>query len=141
MMNPFYTLAAASFLAFIYVGSLYVWRSDHERDNPITIRRRFLSAFCTVCVSPFVVYAFASKDALERNSIFHVVGIRTEGLLNAIVIPLALTVVLFMGPIAVNMFRDNRSISQLQPWSDTLQDLIFWRNHVVAPFTEEFTFR
>lgn len=141
-MNPFISLVAASSLAFIYVGSLYVWRSDHDRDSPITIKRRFLSAFCTVCISPFVVKYFVSEELLESQSIYQIIGIRNEGLTNAILIPLLLTVILFSGPIAVMLSNDSRRItSKLHGWKSALTDWIFWRNHIVAPFTEEFTFR
>merc|ERR1712156_947395 len=120
MMNPFISVIAASSLAFIYVGSLYVWRSDYDRDHPITIKRRFLSAFCTVCISPFVTKYCVSEELLEKQSLYTIIGIRNEGLCNAIFLPLLLTVILFAGPIS---------------------DWIFWRNRIVAPFTEEFTFR
>ena len=141
-MNPFLSLVAASSLAFIYVGSLYVWRSDHDRDSPITIKRRFLSAFCTVCISPFVVKYFVAEDLLENQSIYKIIGIRREGLGNAIFLPLMLTVILFAGPIAVSLSNDSRKlISKLHNWKSALGDWIFWRNHIVAPFTEEFTFR
>ena len=141
-MNPFISLMAASSLAFIYVGSLYVWRSDHDRDSPITIKRRFLSAFCTVCISPFVVKYFVSEELLQTQSIYRTIGIRNEGLTNAIIIPLMLTVILFAGPIAVSICNDSRKMkNKLHDWRSVLTDWIFWRNHVVAPFTEEFTFR
>ena len=141
-MNPFLSLAAASSLAFIYVGSLYIWRSDHDRDSPKTIKKRFLSAFCTACISPFVVKYFVSEDVLERESIYRIIGIRREGLEAAILLPLTLTIILFAGPIGVSLCNDSRKLtSKLHNWKSMLGDWIFWRNHVVAPFTEEFTFR
>ena len=141
-MNPFFSLLAASSLAFVYVGSLYVWRSDQDRDSPFTIKRRFLSAFCTVCVSPFLVHYFVSDELLESQSIYKIIGIRSEGLVNAIFIPLILTLILFAGPVAVSLSTDTRKlISRLHNWRYAFEDWIFWRNHVVAPFTEEFTFR
>jgi prenyl protein peptidase len=42
------SLGASFMLSFIYVGSLYVWRTDLDRDHPKTIKRRFLSAFFTL---------------------------------------------------------------------------------------------
>ena len=140
-MNPFFSLVAASSLAFIYVGSLYVWRSDYDRDSPITIKRRFLSAFCTVCVSPFVVKRFVSEERLQKQSIYQIIGIREDGLIMATFIPLLLTVILFAGPIAVSLSNDRKLRNKLHSWKSVLTDWIFWRNHIVAPFTEEFTFR
>ena len=142
MMNPFFSVIAASSLAFIYVGSLYVWRSDYDRDHPITIKRRFLSAFCTVCISPFVTQYCVSEELLEKQSIYTTIGIRYDGLFNAIFIPLILTVILFAGPISVSLYNESRKITtKLRVWKSTFSDWIFWRNHIVAPFTEEFTFR
>ena len=142
MMNPFISVIAASSLAFIYVGSLYVWRSDYDRDHPITIKRRFLSAFCTVCISPFVTKYCVSEELLEKQSLSTIIGIRSEGLCNAIFLPLLLTVILFAGPISVSLCTESRKIrTKICGWKSTLSDWIFWRNHIVAPFTEEFTFR
>lgn len=141
-MNPFISVIAASSLAFIYVGSLYVWRSDYDRDHPITIKRRFFSAFCTVCISPFVTKYCVSEELLQKQSLHTIIGIRSEGLGNAILFPLLLTVILFAGPISVSICTESRKFrTKLCGWKSTLSDWIFWRNHIVAPFTEEFTFR
>lgn len=140
-------LLAASSLAFIYVGSLYIWKRDGDndhRDSPHTIRRRFLSAFCTVCISPLVVKAFGSPELLAQWPLATILGARTAGLASALFWPLLLTVVLFSGPLVVMFSSDNsllRLRSKLYNWQYYLTNLIFWRNYIVAPFTEEFTFR
>jgi len=137
-------LIAASSLAFIYVGSLYIWKSDQDRDSPYTIRRRFLSAFCTVCISPFVVKAFGSPRLLSEWPFAAVIGLRSDALLRATLWPLLLTMVLFAGPVAVMMSSGNdvlRFRSKLYNWQYYATNWIFWRNYIVAPFTEEFTFR
>ena len=138
------SLVAAASLSTIYVGSLYVWKSDQDRDSPYTIRRRFLSAFCTVCISPFIVKAFGSPTLLSQWPFPAVIGIRSEGLVNACLWPLILTAILFTGPLAATLSTDSdlyRLRSRLYNWKIHLTDWVFWRNYVVAPFTEEFTFR
>ena len=72
----FWATVSASFLGFAYVGGLYVWRSEHDRDHPETIKRRFLSAFFTSCICPPLVYVFGapkvswSCEDYQNNSIF-----------------------------------------------------------------------
>ena len=70
------------------------------------------------------------------------IGVRTEGLIAASVIPLALTMVLFLGPIVMLVSNERfRWLMHPSYWSQSLTDLVWWRNHVVAPFTEELAFR
>lgn len=134
---------AASFLGFAYVGGLYVWRSQYDRDHPETIKRRFLSAFFTSCLCPPLVYVFGSPKLLQEHGLASVIGVRWEGLFNGSLVPLGLTVVLFLGPIAMLISNEQRLRWMFHPsyWSHCLKDWVWWRNHVVAPFTEEFAFR
>lgn len=142
MTSMIWATTTASFLGFAYVGGLYVWRSVHHRDHPETIKRRFLSAFFTTCLCPPLVYCFGNPELLEEHGLASVIGIRREGLLAAIFIPLGLTMVLFLGPLAM-LVTNERFKWMLQPsyWSQCLKDWVWWRNHIVAPFTEEFAFR
>lgn len=133
---------AASFLGFAYVGGLYVWKSEHHRDHPETIKRRFLSAFFTSCICPPLVYLFGDPKLLSSFSLAEVVGVRRPGLEAALLFPLGLTMVLFLGPIAMLVVNDRiRWLAHPSYWSQCFSDWIWWRNHVVAPFTEEFAFR
>lgn len=136
------SLAASFLIAFFYVGSLYVWRSDLDRDHPETIKRRFLSAFCTLWISPPVVYFFGSTHLLNNYSFYQVLGFRFDGLAAALALPLLLTVILFMGPVMMLALTDRlKWFFRLAYWQESLTDWVWWRNHIVAPFTEEFAFR
>lgn len=113
-------------------------------------------------MSPFFVYLFSSPDLFNSYSIWEVMGLRTEGLLSALFIPLLLTMILFLGPLSVQLTNGIWKIYsgscdaikfQMQfliPWSLFLEpmfwlnqcnNLLWLRNHVVAPLSEEFTFR
>lgn len=141
--SPMLVSTAAPFLLGLsYVSSLYVWRSNLDRDHPDTIKRRFISAAFMTVVSPFFVYMFGSPTLLAKYSLTDIIGLRWPGLLHASVLPLVLTMVLFLGP-TVMLLCDERARVYCIPmfWRQSLQDWIWWRNHVVAPFSEEFTFR
>ncbi|CAL1284408.1 unnamed protein product [Larinioides sclopetarius] len=103
-------------LATMYVGSLYVWRNTHGRDHPSTIKKRFLSVFLMSFVSATVVYVFTDK--------------------------LYFGCVLFLGPMSLHY---NEGLYQrffdLKMWLYCLTNVVWLRNHVIAPFFEEFTFR
>ena len=52
-------------------------------------------------ISPVFVYQFGSPELLERYSLAEIIGLKTGGLLSAVLLPLLLTVILFLGPIAM----------------------------------------
>ena len=127
---------------FAYVGGLYVWRSEHDRDHPETIKRRFLSAFFTSCLCPPLVYFFGNQKLLNEHGLAAIIGVRHPGLLAASILPLGLTMVLFLGPICMLMASERfKWMTHYSYWQQCSRDWVWWRNHVVAPFTEEFAFR
>uniref|UniRef100_A0A672YLS1 CAAX prenyl protease 2 n=2 Tax=Sphaeramia orbicularis TaxID=375764 RepID=A0A672YLS1_9TELE len=130
-------------LACSYVGSLYVWRSDLPRDHPAVIKRRFTSVLIVSGLSPLFVWAWREFTGTVP-SLLALMGIRFEGLIPAIVLPLLLTMVLFLGPLM--------QLAMDCPWSfmDGVRvafgeaantDMRWLRNQVVAPLTEELVFR
>jgi len=141
--HPMLVSTGAPFLLGLsYVASLYVWRSNLDRDHPDTIKRRFISAAFMTIVSPVFVYMFGCPELLAKYPLAEIIGLRWPGLVQASVLPLVLTVVLFLGP-TVMLLCDDRFRVYCVPmfWRQSLKDWIWWRNHVVAPFSEEFTFR
>ncbi|XP_030372792.1 CAAX prenyl protease 2 [Scaptodrosophila lebanonensis] len=129
-------------LAVIYVGSLYVWSTKHSRDHPSTIKRRFASVSFVMLFAPFFVYCFSSPELLEREHFPKLLGFRWLGLWQAIVIPYLLTALLFLGPIFVNMQTESiRIYFDWNYWSGSFSSVVWLRNHVMAPLSEEFVFR
>ncbi len=140
--SAFYSGGAAFSLALLYVLSMYVWRSEHDRDHPSTIKRRFVSAGGMILVSLAFSHCFVSSRHLLEHDMWSLIGVRRAGLELALALPTLLTVLLFLGPLATLVCCDRaRLLSHPYYWRRSLSDLIWWRNHVVAPFTEEFTFR
>jgi len=141
--NPFLVSTLAPLLLGVsYVGSLYVWPTRHDRDHPDTIKRRFISAAFMTVVSPLFVYLFGAPHLVQNYTLAQILGLRCDGFFNSATIPLFLTMLLFLGP-SVLLLSDRRFRVFCVPmfWKQSLQDWIWWRNHVVAPFSEEFTFR
>ncbi|XP_028284866.1 CAAX prenyl protease 2 [Parambassis ranga] len=136
-------------LACSYVGSLYVWRSDLPRDHPAVIKRRFTSVLIVSALSPLFVWAWRECTGVRTgSSLLALMGIRFEGLIPAIILPLLLTMVLFLGPLiqlAMDCpwsFIDGIRVA-FDPWfwMLCLSDMRWLRNQVVAPLTEELVFR
>ncbi|ODM99758.1 CAAX prenyl protease 2 [Orchesella cincta] len=129
-------------LAILYVSSLYIWRNKDPSNHPETIKRRFLSILCVTTISPFYVSYFINEDLLKEQSLWKILGLRWEGLLPAVVFPLILTAVLFLGPISMEGFSGLwRIYFEPRYWLSYMKEWIWIRNYVVAPITEEFTFR
>ena len=136
------TLAAVSLsclVPVIYVSSLYVWRR-RVRDDPTTIRLRFVSVSVTTVISLLLLRSFVPLEA-DRPfcSLIGACFSRTS-LFDAVLLPLLVTAALFLGPLVV--FRDTYTWQELlQVMRDELIDLQSFRNYVVAPITEETIFR
>ncbi|XP_058057241.1 CAAX prenyl protease 2 [Anopheles bellator] len=141
-LSPFVSVGACFVISVIYVASLYIWNTKHDRDHPSTIKRRFFSVFVVMLVAPFFVLALSSKQVFERYSLWEIMGFRREGLFTAASIPLLLTMVLFLGPLSVQLSSGVwRIYSEPMYWMNAVHSLVWLRNHFVAPLSEEFTFR
>ncbi|XP_002062005.3 CAAX prenyl protease 2 [Drosophila willistoni] len=131
-------------MAILYVGSLYVWGTKHnrDRDHPSTIKRRFASVSVVMGLASLFVYFFSSEELLERENFPVLLGLRWPGLWQAALIPYALTTLLFLGPIYVNIQNESiRSYLDLDYWRGSFNSIIWLRNLVMAPLSEEFVFR
>ena len=52
-------------------------------------------------ISPVFVHQFGSPQLLDKYSLAEIIGLRSSGLLLAVLLPLLLTLVLFLGPSAM----------------------------------------
>ncbi|XP_017573840.1 CAAX prenyl protease 2 isoform X5 [Pygocentrus nattereri] len=94
-------------LACLYVGSLYIWRGSLPRDHPSTIKKRFISVLFASAVSPLIVWAWMQAVEVRPSPpLLALLGIRIEGSVPAAVLPLILTMVLFLGPL-IQMAMDS----------------------------------
>ncbi|XP_067012806.2 CAAX prenyl protease 2 [Anabrus simplex] len=136
------SIAACLILSIVYVASLYVWSGPHNRDHPSTIKKRFFSVFVMMFISPLFLYYFSSEDVLKKATVWELMGFRLPGLLPALVIPLLLTMILFLGPLCMKGYSGIWKL-YIEPmyWVGNAKSLIWLRNHIVAPLSEEFTFR
>lgn len=140
--NCAFSIGTCLVLSVLYVSSLYVWNSQHDRNHPITIKRRFVSVFVIMLISPFVMTIALQDTIWEKATISEILGIRIPGLLLSTIMSLVLTMVLFLGPLCMHLQNVVWTCnSDLSVWIAPFKDLIWWRNYVVAPLSEEFTFR
>ncbi|KAI9907909.1 hypothetical protein PsorP6_003475 [Peronosclerospora sorghi] len=159
-------VVACSCMAAAYVGVLYTLPHAIRRlprDHPTHILARFLliCIFCAVC--PFVLAVFYDNVWVEKTHSLHNettmsfaqwLGIRLEGLIQASVIPLFATTILFTGSILANVLRLLNMSKQFHSdrvwlaikhsalyYSMTHNRLPSLRTYVLGPLTEEFVFR
>merc|ERR1719209_2111720 len=119
------------------------------------MRRPITSAAFMTLVSPVFVHMFGASALLDQFSLAEVIGLRIAGIGPALVLPFLLTFILFLGP-SVMLFLEVTGIETCSSasvcwhrlrlnfsfyWRRSIRDWKWWRNHVVAPFSEEFTFR
>ncbi|XP_061200410.1 CAAX prenyl protease 2 isoform X1 [Neopsephotus bourkii] len=136
-------------LACSYVGSLYVWGSPLPRDHPSVIKRRFTSVLVVSGLSPAFVWLWKELTGVKLDTpLPALLGLRLEGLVPATLLPLLLTMILFLGPlIQLSMDCPWRWLDGIRVafdprfWALCLGDVRWLRNQVVAPLTEELVFR
>ncbi|XP_068212854.1 CAAX prenyl protease 2 [Palaemon carinicauda] len=137
---------ACLLLSILYVGSLYIWNAAQGRDHPSTIKKRCISVFFMTIVSPFFIIWFGNGESVGQANLWLRMGLRLEGIVPALILPLILTFILFLGPLvqshlSVPITFTLKMYTDPLYWYNTAQNPIWWRNQVVAPFSEEFTFR
>ncbi|XP_014218642.1 CAAX prenyl protease 2 [Copidosoma floridanum] len=129
-------------LSIVYVGSLYVWRSPLNRDHPSVIKRRFFSVFVMTLLSPLSLYFGINEKFYHGATLCQLLGLRWPGIIQAIIIPLCLTMILFLGPLYMQGLSGLwRLYAEPSYWLGSAKTLVWWRNQVVAPLSEEWTFR
>lgn len=78
-------------------------KNSHFSDHPTTVKKRFFSVFIVMLISPLFIYLFSSRELLDHYTIWYMLGLRVDGLFSAFIYPLLLTVVLFLGPLSVQL--------------------------------------
>mmetsp|Transcript_43564 Transcript_43564/g.111380 ORF Transcript_43564/g.111380 Transcript_43564/m.111380 type:complete len:303 (+) Transcript_43564:80-988(+) len=149
-------LPCCAAIGALYVGLLYVWRG-RPRNHPGTIRRRMASVAATCLLSWLPAYLLAASRCarpshpahhrlslaphLEDQSpagVMHLLGLRADGLLAAVTLPLCLTATLFAGPLLL-LALDISDFDHVRFWPPS--SLQAARDYLFAPITEEWAFR
>ncbi|XP_072031711.1 CAAX prenyl protease 2-like [Amphiura filiformis] len=144
----FRSIFSCFLLSVAYVGSLYVWGKHLARDHPTTIKKRCASVMLVSLLSPILLYALSTNADTSQStshSLWSYLGVRSEGILAAVFIPLLLTMVLFLGPLSMLKYEDLVDalpiLGEKSIWKDEVIQTFWLRNYVVGPLTEEVVFR
>lgn len=138
-------MTACGAMAFLYVGILYsptlILRLPHATTLNTFVIRRFVCAIVSCILSLFFCAFLLPVKSWE----FDVYGIRADHMWQAVLYPLSLTSVVYIGSLVsmVNSYNtmDNITRGLLQRSISIASDVLAWRNYVVAPITEELVFR
>ncbi|XP_056383328.1 CAAX prenyl protease 2 isoform X2 [Hyla sarda] len=136
-------------LACSYVGSLYVWKSELSRDHPAVIKRRFTSVLIVSSLSPVFLCVWRELTGIKTDAaILSLMGFRLDGILTATILPLLLTMILFLGPLVQlsvdcpwGLLDGLKVTFDPRFWRLCFTDMRWLRNQVIAPLTEELVFR
>lgn len=128
------SVAACLGLSCSFVLSLYMADVGLPRDHPRTIKRRITAVSIVTLCSPLVLLFLS--DSFSFHRLLPTLGIQLHGLLPAILAPLGLVLLLYIGPILQNLTSG-------EEWGNPLYDRhdIMIRNYIVAPIAEEIVFR
>ena len=134
-------VAACFGLATSFVISLYLADVGLPRDHPTTIKRRVFVISMVTLLSPWSLLLLADTVSLDVTSLLHTLGLKTDGLITAVIYPSLLVFSLYFGYILQRATHhdeeDEGILAQLRSerWD------ILLRNFVVAPIVEEIVFR
>jgi len=136
---------------FLGIDSLYVAPQEVRmlaHGDERQVRWRIVSTGVTSLISPLVLLLFKGKERSLTGpgpSLLAWIGIRTEGLVLACLLPTAAMVGLFLGPL-VDLFlqwkkeKNSKEIADFFP-NMPYEPILQLRNLVIAPFAEELVFR
>eukprot|EP00884_Botryococcus_braunii_P014319 jgi/Botrbrau1/22889/Bobra.0065s0042.1 len=132
-----------------YVAPFYL-RPRAARDEPSTIYFRSVAIllWCSVAWLP-LRFELASNqgggEARSKPPLHQLLGLQREGCLQAVAIPVAVTALLFAGPLWLTLgettSRAVPSFSHACLWPFTGWSAVALRRFIVAPLAEEFVFR
>jgi len=135
-------LLGSAMMGSVFVGSLHLWKligyRDTNRDEAGTIQRRFVSVLFACVFSAAVIAGLAQQQA-DSDSLLELLGLRCAEPGRAIISSLALTAVLFLGPIVQHLVDVSEDAAYLVSLPGP--KWVTLRNHVLAPVAEEFVFR
>lgn len=100
-----------------------------------------MSVSMAMAVSPFFVYYLLCTNDATNVPLYEIMGFRLNGLGAAISIPLLLTALLFLGPLTSNILNEPLKSYSPSNWIENVRNILWIRNHIMAPLSEEFTFR
>ncbi|KAK4472959.1 hypothetical protein MN116_004161 [Schistosoma mekongi] len=132
--------------ASLFISGLYFAGGNFPRDHPETIKRRVVSVFVTGTISMIHVLTFIrspERPLFQLSSYeFGKVFIRLDGLFEAVITSIILTLVLYLGVLLDDIFNGNLSVLfDAQYWKGRIFNWISFRNFVIAPLAEELIFR
>ncbi|EQB77675.1 hypothetical protein CB1_000429013 [Camelus ferus] len=122
---------------------------DVSRDHPAVIKRRFTSVLVVSSLSPLCVLLWRELTGIQPGtSLLTLMGFRLEGIFPAALLPLLLTMILFLGPLMqlsmdcpCDLADGLKVVLAPRSWARCLTDMRWLRNQVIAPLTEELVFR
>lgn len=133
-------------LSATFVASLHFWRclgfEDHNRNNPATIKRRFVSTLCSCIVGALLIFFLSERAKGTSNelrmSYAEFLALSSTDILRACLCCLATSATIFLGPIVQHLLNYYEGYVPLHSADTTIQTI---RNLVLAPMTEELFFR
>ncbi|OMO68311.1 CAAX amino terminal protease [Corchorus olitorius] len=148
------------YVAILYAPTLILRLPPPQSFNSFMIRRFICAAVSSVASVIFIALILPIRS-MEASYLFGVYGIRSDHLWQAVVFPLFLTSLMYAGSMMfksmslVNRWKEHRNqdgqmffdcvknILQSFPGKmlSVTSDILFWRNLIVAPLTEELVFR
>ncbi|VDM42168.1 unnamed protein product [Toxocara canis] len=139
-MECTFNLMLAAGISCSYVGLLYAFDFNGvDRNDPQSIRRRFVAAVVNNAGGISITYAVLRRHHAHP---FEVMGIHTNGALSAVVIPACLTSVCYLGTWVMTYIDGHiGSLFDLSQWRNNFSSLIWIRDTIMAPLTEELAFR
>ncbi|VDN17466.1 unnamed protein product [Gongylonema pulchrum] len=133
-------LSLATAISSSYVALLYAFDFDGvDRNDPRSVKRRFLGAAVNNIISITCTYTVLSKN---HDSPFLLMGMHSRGIHLACLLPTVLTCICYLGTWVLAYVDGNLSYwLSMSDWKQRANNIIWIRDALMAPITEELAFR
>ncbi|KAJ2643102.1 hypothetical protein GGF44_001338 [Coemansia sp. RSA 1694] len=148
-MNALSAVALSLFHALLYVACIYAAvalrpppdGATHSRDHPHVIGQRMRGALvATVCSVSLTAFVMLRDQEWPR--VISQLGLSPRAILGSSLVSLALTCILYVGPLAMDRLDGAFAWDRVRPaLVQAAGEPACWRNYVVGPVTEELVFR
>ncbi|CAD5222805.1 unnamed protein product [Bursaphelenchus okinawaensis] len=136
-------LPAALTAPVMYVGSLYILdRDQFHSDHPVTIKKRFIGVAASTTITVMSTYILLYQDFKTPHTVMGLyANLDTlEKCLHSFILTSSIYLGTFYMEILDGTWGFYSAFSPFE-WLACLKDLVWLRNNVIAPITEELVFR
>ncbi|XP_053209673.1 CAAX prenyl protease 2-like [Panonychus citri] len=131
------SLSISIFISLLVIGFIYVFSWNHHRSTKEAVILRAIGIVFAIFVSIVILLL---TNYIDYENLTPTLSLSPYYLFESIVIPICLTIILFIGPI-IDRFQQGTLFLALDPDEELPPFYSFARNYLLGPILEEYFYR